>query len=32
LIYEKKGDSEAALKQYQEAVRLKRDYAPPTTA
>ena len=28
LIYEKKGDSEAALKQYQEAVRLKRDYAP----
>ena len=28
LIYEKKGDSEAALKQYQEAVRLRRDYAP----
>ncbi len=28
LIYEKKGDSEAALKQYQEAVRLKRDYGP----
>ena len=28
LIYEKKGDLETALKQYQEAVRLKRDYAP----
>jgi type IV pilus assembly protein PilF len=28
LIYEKKGDPETALKQYQEAVRLKRDYGP----
>ena len=28
LVYEKKDDPEAALKQYQEAVRLKRDYAP----
>ena len=26
LIYEKKGDPETALKQYQEAVRLQRNY------
>ena len=28
LIYEKKGDPEAALKQYQEAVRLQRNFGP----
>ncbi len=28
LIYEKKGDPDAALKQYQEAVRLQRNYGP----
>jgi tetratricopeptide (TPR) repeat protein len=28
LIYEKKGDLEAALKKYQEAVRLQRNYGP----